>query len=490
MRFDSGIAGKITLGYYFVGAVILALSGFTFFELRQLEEASRSGERVGAFLTAVLQAGRLEKDYLLEGDVEALQTAVQHGKAAARLLDQHPSDFSPVLGPGALAALRADLGGYVDSLQRLAEPGLERRTAEPLPAHGRAVGQDLIGTAEAMVASERRLRQASLGRSRLALLVGVFALVVAGAATARLLSRRVVRPLQQLEISMDSVAAGRLGQVAIDSRDREIVSLTRAFNRVLDELESKHAHLVRSQKLAALGTMLSGVAHELNNPLSNISTSCQILDEEIADPDLAYKRDLLAQIDEQVERARLIVRSLLEFARERPSRKERLVLAEVVEETLRFVRGEIPKGLQLHTEIPADLIVLADKQRLQQAMLNLIKNAAEAAGRGGEIAIGAERAAGAWSQARCAERMDAVEIRIRDSGPGIESHILPRIFDPFFTTKEVGRGSGLGLAIVHEIIEEHQGCILAESEPGRGTVFRIRLPLAPAADKQGGDPRV
>ena len=145
--------------------------------------------------------------------------------------------------------------------------------------------------------------------------------------------------------------------------------------------------------------------------------------------------------------------------------------------------------MRIVTEIAPDIVLPADRQRLEQAFLNLIKNALEAMGGAGEIRISAARRhlssqaavslldEGAKSLGKCFHGGDAVDIEIRDNGPGIPAEILPRIFDPFFTTKDVGRGMGLGLFIVYEIIEEHNGCISAESEAGRGTVFHIRLPL-------------
>ena len=140
----------------------------------------------------------------------------------------------------------------------------------------------------------------------------------------QILSRMVVKPLKMLEESMGVIAEGKFERVSIDSHDREILSLANAFNTMLKELELRQRHLVQSEKLASLGTLLSGVAHELNNPLSNISSSCQILTEEIEDTDIAYKKELLSQIDEQTDRARNIVRSLLEFSREKVFKKELL----------------------------------------------------------------------------------------------------------------------------------------------------------------------
>jgi signal transduction histidine kinase len=313
----------------------------------------------------------------------------------------------------------------------------------------------------------------------------------------------VVRPLKSMEESMGVIAEGKFERVAIDSKDREIVSLTKAFNKMLKELELHERHLIQSEKLASLGTLLSGVAHELNNPLSNISSSNQILMEEFKearekrpagpwplDPDFSI--ELISQINDQTDRARNIVRSLLDFSRDREFKKEKLSLKRIFEETIQFVKGQVPTKIEITLAVADDIMIVADKQRIQQAFLNLVKNAIDAiTSDGGTITIKAEKhraiddiedeKIGIYNylkyRGKCTLEEDTVDIEIRDSGPGIPLDILPKIFDPFFTTKDVGKGSGLGLFIVHEIIEEHDGCIAVDSEPGKGTTFLIRLPV-------------
>jgi signal transduction histidine kinase len=288
---------------------------------------------------------------------------------------------------------------------------------------------------------------------------------------------------------MEAVARGSRDKLDIRSNDREIVSLTNAFNHVMQELELRQKHLLRSEKLASLGTLLSGVAHELNNPLSNISTSCQILSEELEEADAAYKRELLRQIDKQTIRARNIVRALLDFARDRVFKKNKFHIARLVDETLRFLKGEVLAGVRIHADIPADLVIEADRQRLQQVLLNMLKNAIDAIDGPGEIHLRAARRDGAdtprlpaggasLSLGRCDRRGEVVDIELRDSGQGIPPEVLPRVFDPFFTTKDVGQGSGLGLFIAYQIVEQHDGCIAVASLPGEGTVFVIRLPVS------------
>ncbi len=276
--------------------------------------------------------------------------------------------------------------------------------------------------------------------------------------------------------------------MAIGSRDREIVSLTNALNRMLRERELHERHLIQSEKLASLGTLLSGVAHELNNPLSNISTSAQILAEEMGTGtgNCELAGELVGQIGEQTDRARNIVRSLLEFSRDREFRKEPLLLRPLVEETVRFLKGQIPPGVSVEVAVPAEITLLGDRQRLQQVFLNLVKNAAEAVPpEGGRVVVSARRVpAGGAPEADAAlvvhgaglAGSDVVEIEVLDNGPGIPPEIRKKIFDPFFTTKDVGKGSGLGLFVVYEIVEEHDGSIAVENGIGGGTLFTIRLP--------------
>jgi signal transduction histidine kinase len=154
-----------------------------------------------------------------------------------------------------------------------------------------------------------------------------------------------------------------------------VLSLTNAFNKMLRELELRQRHLVQSEKLASLGTLLSGVAHELNNPLSNISSSSQILSEEFDDGNREFKKELIAQINDQTDRARNIVRSLLEFSRDKEFKKQQLSLNGLLEETIRFVKGQMTGNVSVQIAVPADLMIVADKQRIQQVLLNLLKNA-------------------------------------------------------------------------------------------------------------------
>jgi signal transduction histidine kinase len=214
--------------------------------------------------------------------------------------------------------------------------------------------------------------------------------------------------------------------------------------------------------------MLSGVAHELNNPLSNISLNAQLLLEERDVCDPAQINGFVEQIDDQVQRAQRIVRTLLDFARDSRFALACQPLRPLVEETVALLRAERPDAADAVTlQMAPELHIHADGQRIQQALLNLIRNALEAcveAGIAPRIVV------------RGATRDGGTEISVCDNGPGIEPRNLPRVFDPFFTTKPVGKGSGLGLFVVHEIAAEHGGKAGIHNEPGGGTCVTLWIP--------------
>jgi signal transduction histidine kinase len=499
MKYKQSIRQKVRLGYFAVVIMILGLSAFTLIEINYLEKKVIFGEVISEFFDTILEVRRFEKNYFLYEQRSDFEENIRYVSRAQELLEHNLPAFTAVASAGQVASLRDNMEKYkavMELYERLNARTAKRRSDADLASRMRLegnirmTGKDILATSEEISKTERKSLQALLNSTQRILVLSILALIVLVVAVGQLLARVVVKPLKLMERSMQVIAEGQFENIRIDSRDREVVSLTNAFNKMLRELELRQRHLVQSEKLASLGTLLSGVAHELNNPLSNISSSSQILAEEIEDGHLEYKKELIHQINEQTDRARNIVRSLLEFSRDKDFKKQALPLRSLMEETLRFVKGQVPARVSVAVDIPEDLVVTVDKQRMQQSFLNLIKNAIEAVPGEGSIFITARKHhaidkagddTGIFNylkyRGKCTLEDDTVDIEIRDTGPGIPAEILPKVFDPFFTTKDVGKGSGLGLFIVHEIIEEHDGCIAVDSEPGKGTSFLIRLPV-------------
>jgi PAS domain S-box-containing protein len=222
--------------------------------------------------------------------------------------------------------------------------------------------------------------------------------------------------------------------------------------------------LVTSEKLASIGLLSAGVAHEINTPLTGISSYIQMLQKKLTDTHYAQ---LLGKIEAQTDRVSRIIKNLLNFARN-PSDEafHRVNLKESLEEIISLIDYKL-KNLNIRLEIELDPVppIYAQGERLQQVFINIILNALDAMPRGGALGI---RLAGGAEQAT---------IRISDTGTGIKPEHLPRIFDPFFTTKGVGKGTGLGLSISYAVVKEHEGHIQVESEVGKGTTFIISLPV-------------
>ncbi|HID62589.1 MAG TPA: GAF domain-containing protein [Anaerolineae bacterium] len=237
--------------------------------------------------------------------------------------------------------------------------------------------------------------------------------------------------------------------------------------RDVTERRRLQEQLLQSEKLSAIGQMISGVAHELNNPLTTVMGFAQLLQaEELGDQ---VKQDL-EKISQAAERARRIVRNLLIFARQHKPGKKYVDINEIIQRTLELRAYQlkvdnITVTLELDERLPR---TMADPYQMQQVFLNLINNAHQAmvADRGrGHLTVRSQMAG------------DTIQVTIMDDGPGIPEKDMRRIFDPFFTTKEVGEGTGLGLAICYGIVQKHGGRIWAESEVGRGTTFTVELPV-------------
>jgi signal transduction histidine kinase/ActR/RegA family two-component response regulator len=240
----------------------------------------------------------------------------------------------------------------------------------------------------------------------------------------------------------------------------------------LERLQETQAQLMQADKLKALGTLLSGMAHELNNPLSTIQLSVQLMKRQHTLPEPVRKR--LDAVEEETDRASRIIRDLLVFARRKPPERRRTDINEVIRSTLALQAPEFDLSkIRVVSELSPAPTLLADAHQLQQVLLNLFANATHAmrahAGRG-LLTVRSIRQAG------------EIIVHVDDDGPGIAADHLGRIFDPFFTTKGAGEGTGLGLSLSIGIVEAHGGRMAAENLPGRGARFTIRLPIGNDAE--------
>jgi signal transduction histidine kinase len=318
--------------------------------------------------------------------------------------------------------------------------------------------------------------------------------------------RTVAAPIQRLVIATQEIAAGDLSRrVRLEGQD-ELAMLGRAFDEMVSrlqqsveeqrrlaaeaataaaerqkaeelaalirELREAQAQLVQSGKLAAVGELAGGIAHELNNPLSAVLTFAILLRERIAklSPELVGALPEFPQhlgiMEAAARRCKAIADNLLMFSRPSESHTGWTSLAHASAQALELVAGHVrEKRIKVAHEVPADLTVWGNENELEQVLVNLALNAVQLMDEGGELTL----------RAGAIDARTAV-VEVTDTGPGIPEDIVGKIFDPFFTTKPRGKGTGLGLSIVYRIIEKHGGRITVESVVGRGATFRIELP--------------
>ncbi|MBW1826925.1 MAG: HAMP domain-containing histidine kinase, partial [Deltaproteobacteria bacterium] len=315
-------------------------------------------------------------------------------------------------------------------------------------------------------AAGRRTPIGASGKSKTIHLLALVPVFILSVSIALFLVFNVNHPLKTIENAITKIARGDFDNIPEIKTGDEFESLVSSLNNMIDELNRRSKQLVQAQKLASLGRLTSGVAHELNNPLNNISTSIQILIEEIEENDLEYKKELLVGAEKEVERGKDIVRSLLEFARERTLTLKQRNFLDLVNSAIKHVKSEIPDNIHLKVEVP-DNIQATVGLRIRSVIINLITNAVHAMKDGGEITI----------KAKNELDREGFSFQVTDTGEGIPQNIITKIFDPFFTTKDVGKGSGLGLSITYGIIEQHSGTISVSSEVGKGTTFTSFLPF-------------
>ncbi len=291
--------------------------------------------------------------------------------------------------------------------------------------------------------------------------------------------RDKLRSTESLNIDLEREVRRRTE--VLEQRNRELHDALEKLRRAQDDL-------IRSEKLASMGRLVAGIAHEINNPVNAVINTLGPLEEALHTMAAAPNREAAAHAAAEAEemlrvvrrgaaRSKAIVQALHNYSRGDEQRPRELSVARSVDDTVDLLRHHL-RHVQIEKQIDPDLRITGFPGQIDQVFMNLITNAAQAVGgrEGGTVRIAASTSASAGD----------VEITVSDDGPGIPPDIIPRIFDPFFTTKDVGEGSGLGLSIVHGIVDRHGGRIEVQSQLGQGTTFRITLPRRQESAEAGG----
>lgn len=445
----------------FGGIGLLSLSN-----INQLQQEIVLVERADDLRNLILEIRREEKNFFLYRDRSFFFEGKKNLQEAETALDALFQEIGRARGMNHREALEQGIVRYGELLAALAEmDGMPGENAPPVQAL-REAGQQLVEHSRAIAEFEREsvLRINHKLRMTLIVSMGVVAMVVF--ALVIFVSKSILGPLRRVQDATRRIAQGTFVPLTVRNGHDEIQQVFVALNSMVEELKKRQTQLVQAQKLSSIGTLASGIAHQLNNPLNNISTSAQILAEETAGQS-DFSDKMLGNITQETVRARDIVKGLLEFSRHKDFSPALYPIASVVESAVRLVSSQIGPKITVNLDLPGNVTLLVDRQRLQEAFINLLINATQA--------IGGEE--GVIDIKTYPENGHEV-IVISDTGEGMSPDTLQRIFDPFFSTKEVGQGTGLGLFIVYGIVEKHGGTIRVESMPNQGTTFYIKLPLA------------
>ncbi|GAB4271148.1 MAG: ATP-binding protein [Deferrisomatales bacterium] len=483
-RSGPGIAARFSLLAAALVAVSTALWGGWVWSREQARERQHTIQQARLLvstmsipiITALLyeEMGIVEEGGLLDNFVEEIMAQEALAPVYAMVLDPDGRVLAHNVLPeyGKLYAdpltLRAlDARGFL-----LQETQAEGRPvwdlAYPLAIHGKRWGVLRVGVSLAPL--EARLRSLSV---RIAGFAGLF--LAGGLLLFSALGRGMARPLRELVARMEQVGAGLPPPAPASPRTDEIGDLERSFTRMVERLRRTEADrdkatrkLLENERLVAAGQIVAGVAHEVNNPLAAIEGALFHIEKRSDDSLAPYLRILRQGVD----RVSGVVAQLLDLSRSAELDRRAFPLAELIRDAALFAKMAVKQRgvrLQVDPEVPEEALV-ADRTRLQQALLNLFLNAADAAPEGGTVRFSCRVAEG------------RVRFQVEDDGPGVPPEHRERIFEPFFTTKPAGQGSGMGLAISRRIAEVHGGTLELDSG-ALGACFVLTVPLVPADEE-------
>jgi len=384
------------------------------------------------------------------------------------------------VGPVRALAVHERTRTFVDAdgTRRLGviSPIYNERSCSEAACHVHGKEQNVLGVLDVTLSLADVEREAASSRRAIGLLLFVAALAVGTFSTFAFQSL-IGRPVRRLLAATSAVANGDLDYRILVRRRDELGQLQASFNDMTARLAEARHQIYQSNKLASVGRLAAGIAHEINNPLTGVLTYSSFLLKRA--PDDETRADLETIVHE-TKRCREIVRGLLDFARQVPPKKSMVDLNAVVGRALDIVDNQLRvQNVEVIRDLGSELPEIhADPNQIQQVVVNLLVNAADAC-------EGSERRIEVRTTVEGGAAGDALLLRVVDNGKGISVADRGKIFEPFFTTKE-HKGTGLGLAVCWGIVSEHGGSIEVESEVGRGSTFTVRLPLRPAGETSGG----
>lgn len=492
------IREKLFLGFGLYLFFAVAFGILAYKDLNTISTHLLHLETADDITNTLLEVRRYEKNYLLYGDPGSLEeigmylATLKDGiekirdEAVRNIGEEHVVKMMRSITEyehhiGSLGRIRSQQ----ERLRRVSRGGSSIKLLE-LQRDERAKVEQLRAVAreiQVYVAENAQSERSDIARilkfSSILLVITMVLIVVLGSIINSKLARSIVTPIGNLERITKKIARGDFSESIVVKGHDEISSLAESFNQMEDKLDhamnslediikklqEKQAQLVEAEKLASIGKLAAGIAHEINNPLTSVLTFSNLMLEQCPPDD--PRHDKLKLMARETDRARTIVRQLLNFGRESVIKPVKININEPVTEIAEsLVAQEAFKGIELSLMLADNLPeVYADPAQFGQVVLNILLNAIHAITPPGRIDV----------STRLADK--SVEVVFADSGKGIPEEHLHKIFDPFFSTKAATKGTGLGLAVSYGIIKKHGGEIDVASTVGKGTTFIVRMPI-------------
>ncbi len=465
------IEQKIIVSNVFNLALIILIGFFAFQSMNLVLTKLRFVEIADDLNASFLEMRLSEKNYFLYKDKKALAEIREKIDYTGRTIGEVRDDIIRAIGETDLKTLESHLKAYSDAIE---EAWIGSPMDQHLELRLRAEGKKLKEFSDSITHLERRRVNDIILSSKRILIFSFWAILFSALFVGHFISQKILRSLREIEKLAKSISGGNFQKIeGFQSKD-ELGSVITAINSMSEELGHREEELIQSKKLASLGILTAGVAHELTNPLNNISMIAQTYAELYDKLGGRDRVELMSKVEEETERIRKIVKNLLDFSKPKESNPNEADINSVIQKTLTLVQNmidvsNITTKMNLDDGLPP---VFIDEHQIQQVLVNLITNAVQAMSSGGRLVI----------SSRPGKNGDSVEIGVADTGKGIPPEFLPHIFDPFFSTKGDG-GTGLGLSVSYGIIKNHKGDIRVESKVGVGTTFTIELPLFKKEEK-------
>ncbi len=461
----NSIRGRIIIIFISSGLFVSILTGSYTYDLLTLKKKLVVMEDFHVLLDNILELRRYEKNYVYFNELESLKKIDSYLAKIQKEVTRVRKEIEKVISQQKLKEFEVNLLKYKTAIETKLEKGKEINLSEI-----RSRGSAMVDFAQGLLELKRKQIQKILFRMLIFPGVAMFGMALFLVFLFRFYVKNILDRLAFIQKATEEIAKGNFIPISDPSKRKDEVSdLIYAFNKMVEELDSRHEQLVQSRKLAAIGTFTSGIAHELNNPLNNISLTADSLLEEFDDLPPAEAKEMILDIINQTGRASEVVKNLLDFSRAESPPFNNLKIKDVIEKTYKLIENQLMLvGVKLTCNVPDDLpTIKGNLHNLEQVFLNLFLNSIQAMPDGGRIIIDAKE-----------EPKGYIRVDVTDTGIGIKPEALEKIFDPFYTTKPVGRGTGLGLSIVYGIIKKHGGYVEVKSEVNKGTTFSIYLPIA------------